>query len=462
MIPRLTLPRVLSRAHAPVLLLLVLGAARFGYALTSSAAGWSGNTYMDVVYERQSRLPDGATADGSSERRWGPLFFLGMRALRRAVPDPRALRVVERLILALVYGWTVWLLMRLFAQLRWPWLEREGAWRRWALLFLSLQSTAAIYAISNGMGEIVSAFCIVAHFWWFLRRQFFLAALIICAGVYFKLYPAVFMFPYALFSLLSRDHRQYVVYLAASAALIAPAILWGSGWSFGPLYPLSMFRSVLTQPDVIPLRSREVFGLLFFLTRLLTTFSVRTVDPAAAALGHALSSVFTMLLLATTAASAIVLQRVERRSWHHGDGRRQVGLLVFQSVIGFLMVSFSPDVSITLLLPLLVSLYAPLWIWTMPLDASPIDARAVSAWTLFVGGSVLCGNLVPLSLLFRVLPFTWLDRLAGNAPADLLPHEKFMWYQVPMFGVYALAGAFIIALGSLRDAPGPVLEKRAT
>ena len=323
------------------------------------------------------------------------------------------------------------------------------ACRRWLLLFLGLQSTAAIYAISNGMGEIVSAFCIVAHFYYFVRRKFVVAALVAGIGVYFKLYPIVFVFPYALFSVLSRHHRKYAACLAGSVILIALVALPVSGWTFGPLYPLTMFRSVLTQPALIPLLSKEVFGLLFFITRMLSSFSVQHVDPAAAAIGRRLSSVFAILLLVSTAACALVLRRHEPR-WTGDAGKRQIALLVFQSVIGFLMVSFSPDVSITLLLPIIVSLYAPLWVWAAPFCPPRFDAKAVATWTLFVGGSVLCGNLVPLSVLFKVLPFTWLDRLAGNSMSDLIPHEKFMWYQIPLIGVCGLAASFCIALTTLR------------
>lgn len=452
-IPRLTPIRPLSRLASLFVFLLLLGAGRFAYALTASAAGWTGNTYMDVVYDRQSRLPDRAVDEGSAERRWGPLFFLSMSTLRRAVPDPRALRVAERVILTALYAWTVYFLMCLFAELKLPWLEREGACRRWVLLFLCLQSTAAIYAISNGMGEIVSAFCIVAHFHHFVRRRFFAAALIICIGVYFKLYPIVFMFPYALFSIVSRDHRKYVVCLAGSVILIALAALPVSGWAFGAFYPLSMFRFLMTEPELIPLRSKEVFGPLFFVTRMLSSFSVGHADPAAAAIGRTLSSVFAMLLVASTAACALVLQSLEPR-WGGEAGRRELALLVFQSVIGFLMVSFSPDVSITLLLPLIVSLYAPLWVWTAWLCPPRVDAKAAVTWLLFAGGSILCGNLVPLSMLFKVLPLTELDRLAGNTATDLLPHEKFMWYQIPMFGVCCVAAAFVCALLRLRSA-GP-------
>ena len=439
-----------KRLTALLLLLVLVGAGRFAYALTASVQGWAGATYMDMIYGPQAGLPDRPIAlyEGAAARRWGPLFYLGMHALRRAVPDPGALRVAQRVILTGLYLWTIWFLMRLFAEVKVPWLEREGRYRRWLLLFLCLQSTAAIYAISNGMGEIVTVFCIVAHLYFFMRRQFLAAALIISIGVYFKLYSIVFLFPYALFSIVSRDHRNYVACLVASVVLIALVSLPAAGWLYGPLYPLTMLRSVMKEPEMIPLHSEEVFGLLFFLTRMLTSFSVHA-DPASAAIGRTLSSVFSLLLLASTAGCALALRRLEPR-WTGGAGNRGLALIIFQSAIGFLMVSFSPDVSITLLLPPIVSLYAPLWLWAAPLFPPRVDARTIVTWSLFLGGSILCGNLVPLSLLFKVLPLTLFDRLAGNAVTDLVPHAKFMWYQIPMFGVYCVAAAFVLALTTLR------------
>lgn len=452
-----------SKGLAALLLLLVLlGAGRFAYALTASAQGWAGSTYMDSIYGPQAALLDRPVAlyEGAAARRWGPLFYLSMYALRQAVPNPEALRVVERAILTGLYFGTIWFLMRLFAEIKLPWLEREGQYRRWLLLFLCLQSTAAIYAISGGMGELVTAFCIVAHLYFFVRRQFFAAALVISIGVYFKLYPIVFLFPYALFSVLSRDHRKYIACLVGSVVLIALVSLPVAGWLYGPLYPLTMLQSVMAEPGasagLIPLGSKEVFGPLFFLSRMLTSFSVPA-DPASETIGRTLSPVFSLLLFASTAGCALVLRRLEPK-WTGDSGKRGLALVIFQIAIGFVMVSFSPDMSITLLLPLTVSLYAPLWVWAAPLFPPRVDARAIATWTLFLVGLVLCGNLVPLSLLLKVLPLTLFDHLAGNAVTDLIPHEKFMWYQIPMFGVYSVAAAFVLALTTLRReriAPAP-------
>jgi hypothetical protein len=299
---------------------------------------------------------------------------------------------------------------------------------------------------------------VVAHFYCFVRKQFLAAALIICVGVYFKLYPIVFMFPFFLFSVLSREHRRYAACLAGSALLIALASLPVAGWAFGFWYPLAMFRSILAEPAMIPLRSKEVFGPLFFITRLFSSFNVRSVDPAAAALGRTLASAVAILLLASTTASAVVLRCLEPR-WNRDGATRQLALFIFQSAIGFLMVSFSPDLSVTLLLPVLVSLYAPLWVYADSVCPPRWNARTAATLSLFVIGMTLAGNLLPLSVLLRILPFGSLDRLSGNAPAALIAHEKYLWYQVPMIGVYCLAASFWCALRTI-DRENPIVQSQ--
>jgi hypothetical protein len=206
-----------------------------------------------------------------------------------------------------------------------------------------------------------------------------------------------------------------------------------------------MVQSVMAEPSMIPLRSREVFGPLFFLTRLASSFSV---DAAGApALGRTLSSLFAVLLVTLTGAGAVVLWRQRRRDQEESGPLRRFELFVFQAAIGFLMVALSPDVSITLLLPVMVSLYAPLWLLPEP-GAAWRRARVAVPAGLFVIGMVLIGNLIPLSIVQKAIPFGVLDRAAGNAAAAMSPHEKFMWYQIPLAGLACLivsfCGSFVV------------------
>jgi hypothetical protein len=178
---------------------------------------------------------------------------------------------------------------------------------------------------------------------------------------------------------------------------------------------------------------------------------VLAVDPLAAGAARTIAPVLTLLLLCSTLAAAIALRKYEVM-WNN-EARRPVGLLIFQSVIGFLMFSFSLDLSMTLLMPFMISFYSPLWLFSQPVcSARRVTLLMVATLGLFAIGLMLIGNLIPLSLLFRVLPLAALDRLAGNPPAALIPIEKYIWYQIPMMGVYVIVLAFVGSLVSLRQA----------
>jgi glycosyl transferase family 87 len=400
--------------HTLLLVFVLVGAIRFAYALTASPQGWTGSTYIENVY-RAHRQIDGSPAEIGIKRRWGPLFLLIMDGYTRLPMSDAARRAILRLALTALYGVTLLLLMRT--------LPPE---RRLVLLGLGLQSTAAIYAITDGMGEIVSAACIVGHFCLFLDRRFWAAALVICAGVYFKVHPIVFLFPFFVFSMLSRDHRRYCTAVVVCGGAIAAVSIAAAGWRFGFFYPVTLIRSVVTDADLIPILSKEVFGPMSLVGRMASGFQVRPVDAAALALARRIAPIFTTLLVASTAAAALALA-VSERNRRPDEHARRIALITFQAAIGFLMFAFSLDVSIGLLLPIAVSLYAPLWLTLSPLAAA-----------LFLCGTVLVGNLVPLSLLVRVMPFAMLDRMAGNPPSALIAHEKYMWYEVPMVGMLLL------------------------
>ena len=433
-------------------LLLLIGAGRFVYALSASSQGWSAVTYMERVYDGQDRQAAQPSDRERAERRWGPLFLLIMRGAHGLDLSPFALRLAIRVFLTAIYVLTVYLLSTLFSEPDVCSDRRETIVRRAIVVFLCFQSTAAIYAIANGMGEVLTAFCVIGHLYYFRRKQYPPAALLLCFGVYFKLYPIVFLFPYVMFSLLSRDHRPYSGYVLLSALVLASVSIPVSGWRYGFFYPYAMVRDVTTDTGVIPIRSKEVFGLLFLVNRVMSSFSVRAAYPDAVAHTKILTSIFAALLIASTAASAIVLARYEK-TWNRDAGKRRIALLVFQSVIGFLIASFSLDMSITLVLPIMVSVYAPLWLFADPVfTTGKTSAFAFVTFALFGLGLVLVGNLIPLSMVLKGLPLAGLDYLAGNAPTDLIPLEKFIWYQVPLLGVSCIGLSAGCSLTTLRSA----------
>jgi hypothetical protein len=199
-----------------------------------------------------------------------------------------------------------------------------------------------------------------------------------------------------------------------------------------------MVRDILTDPHVVPVRSKEVFGLFFLVERLISSFSVAA-PPADPAATRALARVFTALFLVSTGACALILKRHER-AWNADAGRRRDAFVMFQGAIGLAIVSFSLDVSIAHLLPIMVSLYAPL----------VLGMESAVAFALYGAGMLLAGNLIPLSLVLKALPLGVLDRLAGNSPSDLIPLEKFLWYQIPLAGIYCIGAAGVLSRRSRR------------
>src|SRR6266536_1141678 len=268
--------------HALCAALIAIAAARLVISLNKSPQGWSGITYMEVVYGQSREVSSGAAGpETATKRKWGPLFVALMIGVGRLPMAERTLSGALRLALFALYGVTVYLLSRLFSTVAWPWTAAETAWRRTILIVLCLQSSAAIYAIANGMGEIVTAFCVVGHFYCFSQRRYRAAAILMAIGIYFKLYPIVFAFPYFAFSALSREHRRYCRDLAVAGMATAVISLIISGWKFGFFYPLSMIASVMTDADLIPILSREVFSPISVVARAAGSFKVRPVDAQA-------------------------------------------------------------------------------------------------------------------------------------------------------------------------------------
>jgi hypothetical protein len=402
---------------------------------------------MEAVYDlHQSSSANQPGAGGELKRRWGPLFLALMNAFRRIVPSAGALRISLRVFLTCVYVLTIVLLTRLLTDFEWPWPRSDAAHRCVALVFLSLQSSAAIYAISAGMGEVVTACTVVGHFYFFLRRQYPVAALLIAFGMYFKLYPIVFAFSFFLFALLSREHRAYCLHLVAAGLVMALVSVPIAGWAFGFFYPFVMIRSVMTDADLVPIVSREVFGLVSFISRASSSFRIHELDAPTLQLARTLAWIFGWLLIASTAAAAVVLWRLER-VWSGDERMRNLALVIFQSAIGFLWFSFSLDVSTALVLPIAISLYSPLWVYKDSLrDVRRAGGLQTAALVTFGAGTILAGNVIPLSILIRALPLARLDRLAGNAPAALVPHEKYLWYEIPMIGVSLVAVSFVLSV----------------
>jgi Glycosyltransferase family 87 len=438
-------PRLLT----PMLFLILLaGAARFAYSLTTSEHGWAGDTHMEDGYKRTMTARQAGT--GEAGRRWGPLFVMAFGALQTLHLPAPAFHAIQRGFLVLVYAFMLYLVVRMCGPPEWAGAPVQATVCKAALIFLGLQSTAAIYSISMAGIEVLLGCCVLGHVYFFERRQYFAAGAFIWVGAYLKLWPVVFVWPYVLFSLLSRTHRRYLPSLILSWLVVAAAAL-PLGWRWGFFYPVAMVYDILTSTGAMvpPADNREVFGLVFFLSRLHAGFAADAPELSNPNLLRTITTIAAAVLLVSTSAAAMMLARAEKR-WRDGRDRR-VALLIFQSVLGFLAVSFAVDVSLAhLVFYVTVSLYSVVLL----AGNRALEPRWSVMWVLagvsFGLGLVLAGGLLPLSVVFRIIPLGWLDGLAGNPPGELIPLEKYLWYQIPLAGIYLTALALWLALAAGR------------
>lgn len=449
------------RLLTPLLfLILLVGAARFAYSLTTSVRGWAGDTHMEDGYGRTMNARQAGT--GEAGRRWGPLFVMAFGALQTLHLPAPVFHAIQRVFLVLVYAFMLYLLVRMCGPPEWVGAPVQAAVCKATLIFLGLQSTAAIYSISIAGIEVLLGCCVLGHLYFFERKQYFVAGVFIWLGVYLKLWPLVFVWPYVLFSLLSRAHRRYLPSLILSWLVVAAAAL-PLGWRWGFFYPVTMVYDILSGAGgmVPPANNREVFGLVFFLSRLHAGFAADAPELSDPNLLRTITTIATAVLLVSTSAAAVMLARAEKR-WR--DGRdRGVALLIFQSVLGFLAVSFAVDVSLAhLVFYVMVSLYSVVLL----AGNRALEPRWSVMWVLagvsFGLGLVLAGGLLPLSVLFRIIPLGWLDGLAGNAPDELMPYEKYIWYQIPLAGIYLTALALWLALVAGRGTAPNQLQPSAS
>jgi hypothetical protein len=413
-----------------VLVLLLLGAARFLSAIAKERQRWVSKTYMESVHELSSTA-------GAPQRRWGPLFPAVMSAAQsvsRVIPTPLLLRI----LLGICYAWTLYMLVM------WSKGGGEFSCREALIVSLGLQSTAAIYGLANGSGEFITGGCIVGNAYFFMRRRYAIAALLLCVGVYFKLHPVVYAFPYFLFAALSAAHRRYCAYVAAFGVAIGLLCVPLAGWANGFFYPFSMLQSVSKDASIIPIISKEVFAPIFFIGRALTSFAVRPADAELTALTMRMTTIFSILLILTTAVAAIVLRRTERK-WDATPQTRRYALLVFDATIGFLFFFCAVDFSLLHFILIPLSLFAPALLLLRDDCGLADGARSRVAAALYAIGMVVIGFIVPLSILLRLLPLAALDRMTGNAGIDLIAQEKYIWYQIPMFGLLCVVAAFVLS-----------------
>ncbi len=423
---------------------LLFGGLRFLYSITESNTShrWLESntlfhpTYSEGVYNSMLVAQQNNT---SMERNWGPLFVIVMKGIKTFVL-PGYVSFTWRILLLVAYGIIIYFLVSLMSDFKTVLFQTTTDLWSLIFIFLALQSTAAIYAITNGGGEIFTALSIVGQFYFFYKKRYFLAAIFVVCGIYFKLYPIVFAFPYFVFSICSKYHRRYAFYLALIGAVISLISLFVRGWRDDLLYPLSMVFSIAGHSSsMVPVWSREEFAPISFINKIINGFQV---SQSQINMSHSVSDlafVFTILLVGANIFAGLKLSRFENR-WRHNAQLRFLHLFVFQGVVGFIFLTFSLDISFEHLLLSVVSLFSPIFLFSAHVHkVSDMNRSQVEYMVGFLIGLSLVGGLLPLSILNSILPLNWIHQMAGNSPSNLTLYEKYIWYHVPMFGIYIIA-----------------------
>ena len=425
--------------------ILSFGLVRFFYSILKVKSLFQ-PTYIEAVY----RLMVVAQQDGIiMERRWGPLFAIAVTGLKTFIPTAY-FSFIWRVFLLIAYGLIIYFFLRIISAFK-NTLQRKNT-NLWSfiLVFSMLQFASAIYNVTNGGGEIFITLFIVGQFYYFYNKKYFIAALFIVLGIYFKLFPVVFAFPYFIFSICSKNHRRYAFYLILAGVVISLAgfLPWASKADL--FYPFSMIFSITREPsNTLPIWSKEIFSPLFFINKIMTGFQIPQEDVSMSRSINNIAFVFTIMLFVSSLFAGWKLSRLENR-WSRNPQLRFLHLFIFQVVIGFIFLTFSLEIAIEHILLSIVSVFSPLYIFSARIHKiSDINLSWIKYMLSYLFGICLAGGLLPLSLLNRILLLNWIHQISGNPPDSLILYEKYIWYHVPMFGIYIIALVFYFSARSL-------------
>jgi len=423
--------------------IVVLGVARFIYATSfKDNISLFNSSYAETAYQNYYIEKNDFYA-----RSWGPVAVTILSGLKEFAPKNYT-TFIWRVGLFISYGVIIYFLLNLIAEFNLPLQQNnKDPTRLWSiiLVFITLQLSAAIYAISNGGGEIFTALCIIGHFYFFCKKKYFIASIFIIVGIYFKLHSVVFAFPYFVFAICSRHHRQYLKYIFIVGTVVALISYPIQGLKYGSLYPFSMIFSVVEQSNTVPIWSQEIFNPTTLINKILYGFQLEkgassvtdkhTVPP----ITSVIVSLFTLLFILSNILAGFILSRFEYR-WKNDGQLRFLYLFFFQVIIGFLFLIFSVDVAITHLLIPLISIYAPIFLFSATIHKfNDIDNIKIRFIVIYFIGLTLVGGFLPLSIIANIMPYDLIDKIVGAHTNHIGQYGRFIWYHFPLLGLLIIA-----------------------
>jgi hypothetical protein len=434
--------------------ILILGAARFVYSI--SAVSPFSPSYAEYAHLKM--------LDENNERKWGPVFIVLINAAKKIAPDGNQ-RGVERYCksfenfyeschsytalvwkagLLVAYGFIIYFLLKLISEFK-LFLTGNTASNNYFwncfLIFVALQTSPAILTILVGGGEMLTAFFIIGHFYYFVKKKYLVSALLIVSGVYFKLHPVVFVFPYFIFAVFSRNHRQYLFYLLTVSTIVGFVSYFIQGLLDGSFYPFSMILSVVSSTAdgtvrIVPFYSSEIINPPPLLHKMFNGFEFATrgelLDNGLPLSSRVITYSFTLLFVLGNAFVGYRLSKLENK-WKNNNQLRILHLFIFQVIVGFIYLTCSLDVAMEHLNLALISIYSPIFLFAATInDINKINLFQIRCLLLYLIGLFLAGFLLPTSIVIRFLPIEWLNKFSGNHISD---YEGYIWYQIPLLGL---------------------------
>ena len=419
-------------------LIIFLGVFRFIYATTiKESVSVFKTTYIEkrvassLDYEKQEEF----------NRLWGPASIALIDNINKVIPKEYNSLTI-RIFLFISYIALIFFFIKILSEFKA--FTNSNNFYIWSLIiiFIMLQSSAAIYNINNGGGEILTSLSIVGHFYYFYKKKYLIASIFIIFGIYFKLHPIVFAFPYFIFAILSINHRKYLfnlIIVGLSASIISYFI---QGFKYGSLYPFSMIFSVIEQSSsTIPIWSQEIFNPLALINKIIYGFKIENSISKKYELTELMSSlilVFTICFVFLNIIGAIILSKLESK-WINNK-RRFKDLFLFQVTIGFLYLILSVNISIEHMLNCLITIYAPIFLFSTSINRfEDFNLQKYINILFYIVGLSLSGFLIPISIINLSIPYELIDKISGDKTVSIGNYGRFIWYHFPLIGILIIS-----------------------
>ena len=423
-------------------LIIILGVCRFIYATSFK----DNNTLHKISYAEKtyhSHIIDHDSEIEFNGRKWGPLSIIFISTIKKFIPENYT-SFAWRLGLFISYSFIIYFLFSLISEFKIIYNYNNNQVWSSILIACALQSSGAIYDITNGDLKIITALSIIGHFYFFCKKKYFISSIFIMIGIYYKFLPLIFAFPYLIFAVSSKNHRRYFVYLFIVGLIISIISFPIQGLIYGSLYPLSIIFSVFDQSSnsSIPIWSQEIFNPLSLINKILYGFQIEKSFSSRFDLSSTISiliSLFTILLILLNGLAGLILSRFENK-WQNNDQLRLIHLFFFQGIIGFLYLILSVDVSIQHLLIPLISIYAPLFLFSATIHTlNDLDIDKIKFITLYFIGLIFVGGLLPISIVNTFIPYNLIDKFFANNTSHIGEYGRFIWYHIPLIGLMIIA-----------------------